>query len=654
MHFSTTGFFSRRSLNELLYVGLVLSVFAGYITYSLFQEHIRVEARERERLITQARVVAENLDSRLISTNLALASILREIPDWRRQNDGMKLAAQHMKALKDAMPGVLTLLLIDASGIVAASEKPDLVGRNVTQREYFKTVRSYPNPDTLYISVPFMTTRGNFTMNLVRMVPGPDGSFDGMVIAALDPNEFRILLSSVLYAPDMSASLIHGDGMLFLTSPDRQGVVGFDQEKPGSFFAQQLKSDQKANVFTGTGYASGDDSMVAMATVRPAALSMDKPLVIAAARDLQAVFADWRDDALKNGELFGFAALFAVLGLIYYQKQWRVFDADAVKHKSENQRTLAALRNSEEQFRSLTKLSSDWYWEQDEQFRFVRLHGKLDQRTSIANEAHVGKTRWEMGALNLTEADWDKHRAVLQSHQEFHDFEMQRSDKEGQLHWVSISGMPIFDAQGKFCGYRGVARDISLQKSAEDEVRRLAFHDSLTQLPNRRLFSDRLGHALAVSKRSGCYGALMFLDLDNFKPLNDLHGHPIGDLLLIEVARRMTGCVRKVDTVARFGGDEFAVILSELDQDLPAARSKAAIVAEKIHAVLAEPYVLAVMPGEDSSDSVTHRCTASMGVVLFMGHEATSKEILRRADMAMYQAKSDGRSLIRFHDSNTE
>ncbi|MCX7170382.1 MAG: hypothetical protein NTY41_08845, partial [Proteobacteria bacterium] len=152
-------------------------------------------------------------------------------------------------------------------------------------------------------------------MNLVRMVARPDDSFDGMVIAALDPDEFKVLLGSVLYAPDMSASLIHGDGMLFLTAPERKGLVGFDQEKPGSFFAQQLKSGQKANVFTGTGYALGDDSMVAMATVRPAALSMDKPLVIAVARDLPAVFADWRDDVLKNGELFGFAALFAILGL---------------------------------------------------------------------------------------------------------------------------------------------------------------------------------------------------------------------------------------------------------------------------------------------------------------------------------------------------
>jgi diguanylate cyclase (GGDEF)-like protein len=214
--------------------------------------------------------------------------------------------------------------------------------------------------------------------------------------------------------------------------------------------------------------------------------------------------------------------------------------------------------------------------------------------------------------------------------------------------------MPIWDAQGKFCGYRGVASDITLQKSAEDETRRLAFYDSLTQLPNRRLFGERLGHALAASVRNGLYGALMFIDLDNFKPLNDLHGHSVGDLLLIEVAQRMTSCVREVDTVARFGGDEFAVILSELDEDVSAARAKAAIVAEKLRATLAEPYVLAVLHGEDAADSVTHHCTASMGVAMFRGHAASNKEILKWADMAMYQAKSDGRNLIRFHDSSAE
>jgi len=123
------------------------------------------------------------------------------------------------------------------------------------------------------------------------------------------------------------------------------------------------------------------------------------------------------------------------------------------------------------------------------------------------------------------------------------NFELQRLDNKGNTHWLSISGTPILDGQGKFKGYRGIARDITAQKLAEDEIKHLAFYDILTQLPNRKLLNDRLGHAFAASRRSTRYGALMFLDLDNFKPLNDAHGHEAGDLLLIEVAKRITECL---------------------------------------------------------------------------------------------------------------
>ena len=193
---------------------------------------------------------------------------------------------------------------------------------------------------------------------------------------------------------------------------------------------------------------------------------------------------------------------------------------------------------------------------------------------------------------------------------------------------------------------------ISERKQAEEQIRQLAFYDALTQLPNRRLLNDRLEQAMAASKRSGRYGALMFLDLDNFKPLNDTHGHDVGDLLLIEVARRITGCVREMDTCARFGGDEFVVILSELVTDKTESTTQARIVAEKIHAALAEPYRLKIQPEGKAETTVEHHCTSSIGIVLFVDHEASAEDILKWADMAMYQAKEAGRNLIRFYGAN--
>ena len=185
---------------------------------------------------------------------------------------------------------------------------------------------------------------------------------------------------------------------------------------------------------------------------------------------------------------------------------------------------------------------------------------------------------------------------------------------------------------------------------SEERIRNLAYYDALTQLPNRRMLDDRLSQAMAVSKRSGRYGALMFLDLDNFKPLNDSHGHAVGDLLLIQVAQRISGCIREMDTVARFGGDEFVIMLSELDESRDESAIQARRVAEKVRSLLAQPYLLTVKQNGTSDVSIEHRCTASIGLTLFINHDATLDDILKWADAAMYQAKDAGRDSICFHD----
>jgi diguanylate cyclase (GGDEF)-like protein len=196
---------------------------------------------------------------------------------------------------------------------------------------------------------------------------------------------------------------------------------------------------------------------------------------------------------------------------------------------------------------------------------------------------------------------------------------------------------------------RHLDRMLNALDEQEQKIRSLAFYDALTKLPNRRLLLDRLGQAMSASKRSGRYAALMFIDLDNFKPLNDKHGHDVGDLLLIEVARRISNCMREVDTVARFGGDEFIVMLSELTTDKQESSAQAGLVAEKIRASLAEPYLLTVA-NKDTEEPCTieHHCTSSIGVALFINHEVSPEDLIKWADKAMYQAKEDGRNRTHF------
>lgn len=211
---------------------------------------------------------------------------------------------------------------------------------------------------------------------------------------------------------------------------------------------------------------------------------------------------------------------------------------------------------------------------------------------------------------------------------------------------------PAIGVDGKYYGRIWYFRDISERRQAEEQIRDFAFNDALTHLPNRRLLHDRLAQAMLASKRSGLFGAVMFLDLDNFKPLNDKYGHDMGDLLLIEVACRIKRGAREMDTVARFGGDEFVVMLSELDADRMQSASQAAKVAEKIRVALAAPYYLRWVQDGGIESTVEHHCTASIGVVLFNNHDNSEEDILKFADMAMYQAKESGRNTIHFFEAN--
>ena len=207
-----------------------------------------------------------------------------------------------------------------------------------------------------------------------------------------------------------------------------------------------------------------------------------------------------------------------------------------------------------------------------------------------------------------------------------------------QCDWYNAS---LRDISGNVVGAISLVDDITSRKVAEDEIRNLAFYDHLTGLPNRRLLIDRVRQAMASSTRSEKYSALLFLDLDNFKTLNDTLGHDLGDLLLQQVASRISSCVRKGDTVARLGGDEFVVMLEELSEFLQEAVMQTEAVGLKILAAFNQPFQL---------DTYEHISSTSIGVTLFTANDGSTEDLLKRADLAMYQAKASGRNTLRFFD----
>jgi diguanylate cyclase (GGDEF)-like protein/PAS domain S-box-containing protein len=270
----------------------------------------------------------------------------------------------------------------------------------------------------------------------------------------------------------------------------------------------------------------------------------------------------------------------------------------------------------------------------------LRVNQAFTDVSGYAAEEVVGKTP-ELLRSGLHEADF--YATLWNSIQSSDSWQGEIWDrrKSGEVYpaWCTITA--VRDKNGLITHHVSVHADITQRKAAEEEIFQLAFYDQLTRLPNRRLLLDRLQQALASSTRSDCHGALLFIDLDNFKTLNDTLGHDTGDLLLKAVATRLTTCVREGDTVARLGGDEFVVMLEDLNASAEAAAAQAQIVGEKILTALNQIYRLA---------DYEHHSTPSIGITLFADHHDTIDELLKRADLAMYQAKAVGRNTLRFFD----
>ncbi len=296
-----------------------------------------------------------------------------------------------------------------------------------------------------------------------------------------------------------------------------------------------------------------------------------------------------------------------------------------------------ALRLSEERYRTAFQMSLDC----------ISLARLRDGMFVDCNEAFLelgGLTRQEVIGRTSTELQiWadpeDRRRMVerLMRQGVCRNLEAQFRRKNGEMIWGLMSAS-LIELEGA-PHILAITRDLSEARTAADEIRQLALYDPLTKLANRRLLLERLRQTVETTQRSGRWNALLFVDLDNFKTLNDTLGHHVGDLLLRQAGQRLVGCIRAADTAARVGSDEFVVILEELSGNAEEAASQAKVVAEKILASLSEPYALA---GRGCLS------TASMGITVFGPGTENTMEILQQADIAMYRAKQDGRAMIRF------
>jgi diguanylate cyclase (GGDEF)-like protein len=295
---------------------------------------------------------------------------------------------------------------------------------------------------------------------------------------------------------------------------------------------------------------------------------------------------------------------------------------------------VATLAASEARFRSLALLGSDWHWDQDAQFRFTAIGGNLADPIAATIEKSLGRTPWQLPQVEALEGGWDAHRRCLDAHHPFRDVILRLPRQEGGVSYVAISGEPVFAGSGTFAGYRGIGRDVTKQKHLEANTRRLARFDPLTDLCNRTAFFERLDHALAVARRHDRAIALLFVDLDRFKDVNDAVGHLSGDEVLKGMALRLTKSIRDTDTVARIGGDEFIVLAEDVTNQVDVNEFGL-----RLLEALSAPFVL---NGQEC------RIGASIGVAMFPNDGEDAATLLKNADVAMYRAKESGGNSLSF------
>ena len=614
------------------YATLTAVMFFGlFLAFVIYNERASSLERERERLLTQIRVIDANLALQLDGINAAILSQRPPSEASAFDRNSNQERSFTLRVLSDAMPSVRTMLMMDRRGKVLSSNRPELIGFDASQRAYFINATVDPKRDALFVSPPFTTTLGVFALNFTKSWTNDAGQLVGVSSVTLDPSYFKVLLSSVLYADDMRATLIHGDGQAFLTLPPNPTIQGTNLSKPGTLFTQHLASGQTETYHAVHVSLTNDQRLVAYRTVQPANLKMDKPLLLAVSREMDAVLAQWRRLAAVVAATYFLVSGLVLGGVLLFQRKQRALNeltrAREIDTREQAERLDLALSGGDLALIDLD-LSTG--------IRQVNMRGQeivgdsptdtVDNYVSWLERMHPDdqeRVRAQRRAHELGQTD-----ALVSDYRVRH--------KDGHWVWIhSRKRITLRGDDGSPLRMVGTYQDITDRKLSDAKIAEFAFNDPLTKLPNRRLLMDRLNQAQVASARSGKPGAVLFMDLDRFKLVNDTLGHDMGDLLLQHVALRLQACVRQSDTVARLGGDEFVLVLDQVGNSRDEAQTHAWRMANKILLALREPIQLREQ---------THTITSSVGITVFIGGATNAAQLLKEADEALYQAKENGRN----------
>jgi len=526
------------------------------------------------------------------------------------------LLQRHVGQMQQVAPQVKSLLVVAADGRVRASSlRFPLPAFDLSDRDYFAHHRDDASRN-LYFGQPGIgRISGDPLFFITRRLSNRGGEFLGVVGVAMDLAYFNRFYQSLTLPESKSIVIVRDDGLVLYRFPDLVGAVGRDMSQT-PLFTEHIKKGGRGGTYIHKSVLDDIERVISYRQIS------GFPLVVTVSISTRDALAKWESGSLQKAAFSGLIMLLLAAAGVTMRRQ--------LLHLERTERALAA---SEARFRDLAGLSSDWFWEQDAGLRFTWVSEGLVAATGVPHDRMIGKLLWDIPVCNMTAEDWEAHRRLLGQRLPFRELVLKIEREPGNFTWVSTSGKPVFDADGEYAGYHGTVRDVTAQQESSEKAQDMAYHDSLTGLPNRLLLLDRLTQAIAKAQRMRQRVAVLFIDLDRFKQVNDTFGHEAGDDLLRKVAERLRQSVRKSDTVSRFAGDEFVVILENVESD-----ADFEILAAKIF----ESATVTMRVGETGIS-----VTPSVGVSVFPDHAATAEALLKAADTAMYQAKAAGRATYR-------
>jgi len=638
----------RQDRAEWIVLLVLFFVMSTTLIVPAYQERDELIARERERLTAATQVIEQDLKRMIEGVDRAILNVRAQLPDWKRRPDGAALAAKELKVLADAMPGVRSMLLLDASGVSIAVGADDGIHVpaqiDASDTEPFRNARRVADPNLLLVSAPYRTKAGVWTFSLARTIARPDGSFDGMVAAVIDPEELKLVLASTRMVEDQFAAVVHGRGGLILIEPSNRGNEGDSMALPGTFFSRHMASGQQISVLEGSSPASHwEGRIMALRTVRIPALHMDQPLVVLDGRNTDAVLASWK--RLVQGRIVAVAlgGLFSAAGLAFWQRnrrQTRRALMDKVRQMNQVFDSTLSLLAILDLGGRCVRLSAAWYhtmgWPVD-----TMIGQPIRPLIHPDDHATTDAARQSLDAAGLLTDFHFRMRDATGAYREL----MAQAVMLNELIYLDVRDVTLEkSSQRELQLLNAQLRDINLQLEAknlrlqeqERELLALSLIDPLTGVANRRRFDEALLTEWRQGMRERRPLSLLMLDIDHFKEFNDRYGHLAGDSCLKAVASALHDRVhRPHDLLARFGGEEFAVLLPNTD-------------AAGAH-TLAEDLLRAIealrIPHEGSTAATV--VTLSIGIKTLLPDEVKSvSELLGDADVALYRAKQYGRNRL--------